>query len=299
MSFMSLPILPGEHYISWYVRQAQFQAHPDIISFIQNCGVTTKSFKTYDVINDSMQGFLISCSDQIKALQENTLWPFWQFSFDSVIPPEKLLDGRALDLYQSVDEKTVFQFDRSWHSCSCCITEDTEKYGSSYWHIKHQIPSVYKCHKHGTILDKAQAPVSDLRSGVLPHQIKKWQKLVLNETKAIIDWQIFVFNMYEKSLGNKEIVFDIQAKIQRSLGVDRLTTHQSIAHTEELTKHFNNDLDSDLLRYLFKDYARPSNKGEPKILRSLFGRINNPYKIRSPVIWLLLCYWLFPQELEE
>lgn len=297
MSFLSLSILPGEHYISWYVRQAQFQAYPEFKLFLSVSGVESTSLKAYDVIHESILGFLKSSPNQIKGMHENTLFPLWQLSIDKEVTPDDLLCGEFLNFHHAADEKTVFQFDRSWHSCSRCREEDVANYGSSYWHTKHQTPSLYKCYKHATILEKAYTPISDLRIGVLPHQVKGWQKLVNVENEDVRNWHNFISSMDEIAVTDPESIIGLKTKVQSELGVDQMSVHHCISYTDELTAKFELQLGVNLLSYLFKDYARVSNKGEPKILRSLFGRVGNPYKIRSPIFWLLLGYWLFPEEL--
>jgi len=37
---------------------------------------------------------------------------------------------------------------KSWCWCICCVEEDEEKYGVSYYHRDHQLPGVFHCDKH-------------------------------------------------------------------------------------------------------------------------------------------------------
>ena len=297
MSFAPLNILPNEHYISWFVRQAHFQAFPNTTHFLSKNGIVSTSLKAYDVLHESIVGFLAIYSDQVDAICDHTLLPFWQLSVEKVLTPDDFINGGFLDIHHSSDEKTVFQFDRSWHSCPKCREEDIASYGSSYWHSKHQIPSVYKCFKHKAILEKAYNPIHDLRTGTLPHQVKHWHKLVSIENEDVSNWNNFINTMVEKSTTEPESLLGLKTKVHQVLGVDNMSVHQCLAYTDELTPRFESKLGIDLLSYLFKDYARTSNKGKPRILRSLFARLGNPYKIRSPIYWLLLGYWLFPDEL--
>lgn len=43
--------------------------------------------------------------------------------------------------------------------CSCCVNEDREIYGETYWHRIHQIQGMRICPTHGCILIKSEVPV--------------------------------------------------------------------------------------------------------------------------------------------
>lgn len=54
--------------------------------------------------------------------------------------------------------------------CADCMSEDEATYGTAHWHIDHQIPSVWVCPRHGTVLwyaDTRSTPVH-LRDWILP-----------------------------------------------------------------------------------------------------------------------------------
>jgi len=154
------------------------------------------------------------------------------------------------------------------------------------------MPTVFKCFKHNILLERSDKPIADLRKGQLPHQISKWEPFTLIDSESINRWQMFVFKMHEQIVINPEKLVGIKKSIQSVVGIDNSSKEQALERTNELTPKLEADVGKELLSYLFKDYARPSNRGEPKILMGLFSRLNNPYKLRSPVFWLLLAYWL-------
>lgn len=45
-------------------------------------------------------------------------------------------------LGNKIKEPNFFRF------CNKCLEEDLKKYGENYWHLTHQLPSVFYCHKH-------------------------------------------------------------------------------------------------------------------------------------------------------
>lgn len=297
MRLGTLNILPEEHYISWFVRSSQFQAYPDFKRFLCDIQVKSETLKSYEVINPSIINFLQYFEHKNSALEEHTLLPLWQISVAHMIDHKELFENEFLDLHYSNGEKTLFQFDRSWHSCPACRHEDVDNFGTSYWHTRHQTPSVYKCYKHGLILEKAKYPIADLRAGVLPHQINHWRKVHDSYSEELDRWQDFVLLIQEFMLTTPSLLIELRTRVTSVLGMDKVTSTQFIKHTEELTLKLEHDMSSELLAYLFTDYARPSNKGKPKVIGNLYRGINNPFKIRSPICWIFLAYWLFPDEL--
>jgi len=298
MSFLSMPILPGEHYISWYVRQAQLQAYPDFKLFLSKNRVASETLRAYEVIHPSILSFLPNFSQKMEAISEHTLLPLWQISVAKELDDSELLESGFLDLHFSNGEKTLFQFDRSWHSCPICREEDVDNHGSSFWHTQHQTPSIFKCYKHGAVLEKAKYPIVDLKLGVLPHQVKQWYKLMDSETEELNKWQGFVCSIQKEMLESPSSLIELKNRITIALGLDKRSNHQCSKQTDQLTIKLEEDLNFELLAYLFTDYARPSKKGTPKLLANLFRGVNNPYKVRSPIHWLLLGYWLFPDDLK-
>ncbi|MBB4825599.1 hypothetical protein HNO89_002835 [Sporosarcina luteola] len=45
-------------------------------------------------------------------------------------------------LGNKIKEPNFFRF------CNKCLEEDFKNYGENYWHLTHQLPSVFYCHKH-------------------------------------------------------------------------------------------------------------------------------------------------------
>lgn len=295
MSFLSIDILPGEHYVSWFVRKSQFQAYPDFRLFLSNNTVSSSNLKTYEVIHPLILSFLQQLPQKDSALEEHTLIPLWQLSVGKILEQQELIEGDFLDLHHSNNEKTLFQFDRSWHSCPNCREEDIQRFGTSYWHTEHQVPSVYKCYKHNVVLEKAKYPIADLISGLLPHQVKSWVRLISLESEQLEHWQTFVRRFHNEMINRPSSLVNLRYKIQKLLGIEKSFHYHGNDHTDQLTVKLEDELSSELLSYLYTDYARPSKKGKPKIIRNLFKGIN-PHKVRSPINWILLGYWLCPEE---
>lgn len=61
---------------------------------------------------------------------------------------------------------------KNWRWCICCVEEDEEKYGVSYYHRDHQLPGVFHCDKHkiGLISGCSECgfKVDDLKHQLVP-----------------------------------------------------------------------------------------------------------------------------------
>lgn len=292
MSFNQLDIFAGEHYVSWLIRQSQFLAFADFKHFLASRSIITDGMKAYDVFDQSVLSLLALNNSSDTTIQEHSLLPFWQISLGDKNLLHTFSLKETLDSYSLVDEKTVFQFERSWHSCPKCRQEDIENYGTSYWHVLHQIPSTFRCTKHLSVLEKSTTPIRNLHYGLLPHQVFSWQPVISTISDSMEKWHQFVVSMQQLSISNPAKFANLQVKINSFLGMDGRSGSADISRCAELTPAMEGFLGNELLAYLFKDYARPSKRGRLQILNSLFVNTRRFFMLRSPVYWVLLAYWL-------
>jgi hypothetical protein len=284
--------LPGEHVYSWLLRRFKLSAYCDVMDFQKTIHHECFEMKSNNVFDSATKLMLSKGNSKLDAFKNNTLLPFWQISMGKVIGEQEFQSDDLYDLYTQMDDKTVLEFDRSWHSCSQCRKDDINKYGTSYWHTEHQILSVYECLKHKRILEFCVDRVVDLRNEILPHDVKLWKPLIKNISEELVNWQSFVISINRLALSSPEIVSSLKYKILEYFNMDEISLWECRSLCESLNPEFEKALGPVLLRYLFKEYSRPSKKGSPQILMTLFSRVKNPYKIRTPIYWLAVAYWL-------
>jgi hypothetical protein len=83
-----------------------------------------------------------------------------------------ILNGTKVkrDLYFAGSQ--IMRHAKTWRWCQHCVSEDIYKYGTSYWHLSHQLPTTTTCAKHQTTLNSkcgaCDFSVQDIREQPLP-----------------------------------------------------------------------------------------------------------------------------------
>lgn len=89
-------------------------------------------------------------------MEEHTLYPFYRLF---LTPPEiwllkdrmhKKLNDSISNLAKIPSSKNSAQ--QFLKFCPVCLEQDTEEYGEAYWHRMHQVPGIFICLKHNTML---------------------------------------------------------------------------------------------------------------------------------------------------
>lgn len=99
-------------------------------------------------------------------IQQHTLYPFYK-SFLTDSEAWLLKDRMRKKLGNSIFAIAKIPLLHSEHSrhflrfCPTCLKQDIEKYGEAYWHRLHQIPGVFICTIHHTILQKSLLPIQE------------------------------------------------------------------------------------------------------------------------------------------
>lgn len=292
MSFVSLQVFPQEHFVSWLIRTSAFRAFADFRQFLTTENVRSDGMKPYDIFDHSVFALRKTNRGFEHEINGHTLIPFWQISLGKTVSKSASALQRVFETYSLVDEKTIFHFDFNWKSCPKCRSDDVHEYGTSYWHLEHQLPSLFSCRKHQCVLQKSSKPLRNLYGGVLPHHISKWQPLLTSTNKKLNDWQQFILAMYSMSTKYPDEFANIQARITSVLGMDDHSYEYKEKQCARLIPKFENEVGAELLEYLLKDYARHSKRGRFSVLHNLFVYNHRIHMVRSPVHWLLLAFWL-------
>jgi hypothetical protein len=134
--------------------------------------------------------------------------------------------------------------------------------------------------------------VVDLKEELLPHDVYSWEPVLNTIPEEVKKWEDFVWLINEKAKKDPLLVSSLQESIYQYFELDNLNYEQYQKRFLELNAEFESALGSVLLTYLFKEYNRVSKKGSPQILKILFGRTVNPYKLQTPIYWMAVAYWL-------
>ena len=60
-----------------------------------------------------------------------------------------------IDVAKGSEDSRLLKF------CSQCLEKDLQKFGEAYWHRTHQIPGIFACLTHGTVLRESLVPIQE------------------------------------------------------------------------------------------------------------------------------------------
>lgn len=288
MNLLTKP-LENEHIYSWHLRMYQRSGCSSLKDYQYNLGIDERFLHANTVFRASMQPLTqLLAVTGITDFHKHTNANIWQLSVGERFDNPFRESGKLLHM----NEQLLFGFDSSWHSCPICRAEDLEAHGTTYWHALHQLPSVVCCYKHDTLLERAEEPVKNLYNGKLPHDVGTWKSLVTKVEHDIEQWQQFFQKVHAMSLEQPDFISLLKLRITTLLGLDIENRSAKAVICNNLNPEFESALGPVLLRHLFRDYTRPSKRGNTNILRSMFSNPNPPSGQRNPVYWLSLAYWM-------
>jgi hypothetical protein len=90
-------------------------------------------------------------------IQEHTLLPLFAVFMEKTRADEMIENAINQDEQRVLLRSVVGvqgNMDKYLYYCPCCVTQDIDRYGESYWHRIHQIPGVLVCPQHGEQLIK-------------------------------------------------------------------------------------------------------------------------------------------------
>jgi hypothetical protein len=279
---------PEEHLYSWLVRLYKLSGSADFLSFQKALGFQERFLSSNILFSEASDALALRLRDRNNALFEHTSALLWQVSVGSLV-------GEAfsrLDSFNHMNEQLLFSFDTSWHSCKRCREEDLEQYGTTYWHVQHQLPSIFECYKHQSILEFANEPVKNLFTCELPHDIEAWCPLIISPSGELHRWQSFLFGISELSKHKSVELINLQQKITKVLFLNEIRASKRRAICQKLNPHFVATLGDELIQFLFRDYSRPKQRSNTNILTSMFAKTHKIQGERNPIFWVALAYWL-------
>lgn len=279
---------PDEHLYSWLLRLYKLSGCADFLSFQKSLGFQDSFLHSNILFSETSEVLAQRLNDRVRALSDHTISPLWQVSVGPLYGDK----SPPLDAFSHMNEQLLFSFDTSWHSCKKCREENLERYGTSYWHVQHQLPSVFECYRHQSILDRANEPVKNLFNSQLPHEIEAWKPVIDSPSVEIRHWQSFLFDVLKLSKHKTAELKKLQQKIIEILGQNEIRASKRRAICQKRNPDFLASLGEELIQYLFRDYSRPKKGSKTNILTSMFASIHQVQGERNPIYWLALAYWL-------
>jgi hypothetical protein len=172
-------------------------------------------------------------------LNNHTLFQYYINFISPVSKKEKyeeVLYGRIQGEQKVLNGKTLFYSPKNFRFCPSCMNEDIEKYGETYWRTSFQIPTVYICQKHKTLLE--ESTVSIYTDGLIPATRENCiSKSNINEKRITRKTIIFLLLLAKESemLAKKEMnfYFESQTLAHFHLKVKGLLDRYGVVKKEE------------------------------------------------------------------
>ncbi len=285
------PIEPEEHLLSWLSRVHLLSGNTE---YKYTSGVLNISNKPLKACNHN-EAFrdCISVSNNCithntEAFDMHTPFSLWALSFSY----NDFTHWRRNNEYLMPQclEPSKLAFRTTWQYCPICSTEDIEGYGHSLWHVKHQLPSVTHCYKHRSKLVSDSKLLLDLRKMTLPEGYE-FEAPSLNDEPLLLEWSTFVLKIYEQLKKNGQHGEILRSRVRQYLSVpDEIKAIKGNLVFASMQKQFDEEVPHELLRHLFLFYSH-SYKHPQSVLKSTLGYSPRP-KIKHPVYWLIILYWL-------
>jgi len=290
---MNLPVfnlLPNEHLLSWLVRSYKLSGNSSFLNFQNKLGIHDRHLCSNLVFTQALKRIIYQIEEPGNVIKYHTNIPIWQ------IATGRVLDNGNLNSLSHANEARHFGFgfDTSWHSCRKCRQYDLDKYGTTYWHTSHQLPSVFECYKYHCMLEKGVKPIENLLKEVLPHQVIAWEPVQSHMFKELKYWQCFVFKINKISHDQPTLVASIQSQFFEVFGLDLNygTDYRRESAICELDfQCFESFLGPELIKYIFRNYTDLTLGGRRNLLDVISIDPICFSFTRNPVYWIALAYW--------
>jgi len=226
------PLMPDEHIFSGLIRSYLLSGYKDLANGLRALSVRVNySLKADDVFSEDfakiVQQYCQATNHQpLNMLKQHSLYSIFSvgnpFRFNSNIN-ETLKLGKSP--YVGIWKKRYdLAYSKDWKFCDSCIKDDIEKFGFSYWHCSHQIPTVSTCTVHDVALRFAVNPkkqmLAYLNECLLPQQVVKFAPVMVAENTPRWDkWLVTVFQTLKGR--NHFYAQDAKSKIFSSLDLPK------------------------------------------------------------------------------
>jgi hypothetical protein len=203
VSLKLAPLMPDEHIFSGLIRSYLLSGYKDFANGLRALSVRVNyPLKSDDVFSEDfakiVQQYCHATKYQpLNILKQHSLYSIFSvgspFRFNSNIN-ETLKLGKSP--YVGIWKKRYdLAYSKDWKFCDCCIKDDIKKFGFSYWHCSHQIPTVSTCTVHNIALSIAVnqkgQKLAHLNEFLLPQQIIDFSvSMVSDNTSSWDRWLV-------------------------------------------------------------------------------------------------------------
>ena len=279
---------PNEHVFSWLLRMYNLSGYGTFLDYQKSLGINDRFLHANKVFSITTETLVNLMEDREDAIKSHTTVPLWQLSIGPILNNNKI----SLGSFNHISEELTFSFDTYWHSCDECRTEDLDKYGTTYWHTPHQLPSIFTCYKHLCSLEKSLSPVRNLFEEIFPHDVNQWLPLLSAPNDIQTDWQSFYLYLNELSKVQVESILKLKTRLFDILELESKSQEERLKKARAQSLRLESELPDSLLGYLFRDY-HPKTKRTKKIdiVSASLVNLARDNGERHPIFLSVLAYW--------
>jgi hypothetical protein len=280
-------LLPDEHVYSAFIRERMLSGQMHIN--------TKRFFEINDIVYHQMHSQLPLNTDLMSIILKMDLSPEQILHTQLEHTPASLwlLSTPIVDVEYTMPNHNALagiNIDKRWRFCPQCVVADRAKYGVSYWHRSHHLCGAKICPIHDQILHSHDE--LKVLSFTLPHH---W----LDTAEAMslqpweIEWQPFIYSV-DKTIKEDPLWPNrVKAQIRRYLDCESELPLQQKERKrfDQLAKQMTADSGQECMAGLFSS-SRPDRRLKTNILWATLSNIVGSAKIRHPLFWLAIIFWL-------
>lgn len=280
-------LLPDEHVYSAFVRERMLcgQMHINTRRFFEINAIAYHQMHSQLPLNTDLMDIMRKMDltpEQILHTQlEHTPASLWLLSTP--------LYGAQYTMPNNMAHAGI-NLDKRWRFCPQCVVADKARYGVSYWHRSHQLCGAKICPIHDQILHSHdELKVLDF---TLPHH---WLDSAVSMTLQPweVAWQPFIYQVDQTIKADPLWPNRVKAQIRRYLNCESELPLQQKERKrfDQLARQMTADLGQEYMAELFSS-SRPDRSLKTNILwATLSGQVGSA-KIRHPLFWLTIIFWL-------
>jgi hypothetical protein len=279
-------LLPDEHVYSAFVRERMLcgQMHINTRRFFEINGIDYHQMHSQLPLNTDLMSIILkmdlSPEQTLHTQLAHTPVSLWLLSTPLCGAEYTMPNNMAF---------TALNIDRRWRFCPQCIVADKAKYGVSYWHRSHQLCGAKICSIHDHLLHSHdELKVLDF---TLPHH---W----LDTAEAMslqpweIEWQPFIYRVDRTIKEDPLWPNRVKAQIRIYLHCESTPLNlRDRRRFDVLAKQMQDDLGQECMAGLFSSH-RPERGRQTNILWATLSGQNQEAKVRHPLFWLAIIFWL-------
>lgn len=290
--------LPDEHILSVLVRCSLLSDRNNFSASVANVSHDTNGLTLQSAWRQIYDDIIIQFgegSTYEKIFKNHTLMPYYSpfnhSQTENLSNNQTCLGGLIRPSFQNIIKAA-----NHWRWCPLCTEEDLVKYGTTYWHVNHQIPTVQRCLKHKVSLinlcTKCHFQQKEISVGLPPENKKCPQceyayRPTPHETEELHLWlekMSIAFFKYE----TPTTINSIRQLLRKQIGFDNFSSSRSVTQRKrvlDLQNAFISWLPDNILSDFFLNQSRMSIEKHTafRLSTASFKQINLP-----PLCYLLM-----------